>query len=98
MAFHLIWTRTAVEDLRGMAGFIAADNPDAARRLAEAILAKIERLPQYPTMGRIVPEKEDSTIRELILSPYRIIYQVDQEHNAIYVTRIWHAARGVPEI
>lgn len=94
----MIWTQTAAEDLRGIAEFIAAENPDAARRLAQAVLAKIESLSRLPNIGRIVPEKEDPTVREVILSPYRIIYQLDQDHKAIHVARVWHAARGVPEI
>jgi addiction module RelE/StbE family toxin len=97
MAFHLIWTRTAAEDLREIAEFIANENPDAARRLGQAILGKVEQLPQFPKMGRTIPEKEDPALRELILSPYRIIYRLDHDQKAIYVTRIWHAARGIPE-
>jgi toxin ParE1/3/4 len=98
MALRLIWTQTAADDLRRIAEFIAAENPDAARRLAQAILAKIESLPEFPKMGRTVPEKEDPTVREVILNPYRIIYQLDQDHDRIHVTRIWHAARGIPKI
>ncbi len=98
MAFRIIWTETAAEDLRGIVEFIAFDNSDAARRLADAMLARIENLSQFPMAGRIVPEKADPTIREVILSPYRIIYQVEQEHEAVHVTRIWHTARGIPEL
>jgi len=98
MAFRIIWTETAAQDLRGVTEFIALDNPDAARRLAEAILGKIETLSQLPMMGRIVPEKRNPTIREVILSPYRIVYQTEQKHEVIHVARIWHAARGVPEL
>lgn len=74
MAFRIVWTETAAEDLRGIVEFIATGSPDAARRLAEAILAKIEHLQQFPRMGRAVPEKGDPNVREVILSPYRIIY------------------------
>ena len=98
MAFRVTWTETAARDLRGIVEFIAADNPNAARRLAEAILAKIEGLSQRPMLGRMVPERSDPAIREVILSPYRIIYRLEQQHEALRVTRIWHAARGIPEI
>lgn len=29
---------------------------------------------------------------------YRIIYQVDDRRDAIHILRIWHAARGVPDL
>ena len=98
MALRVVWTETATEDLRGIVEFIAADSPDAARRLAEAILAKIEHLQQFPRMGRTVPEKGDPAIREVILSPYRIIYHLRQGRGVLHVARIWHAARGTPDV
>lgn len=98
MAFRIIWTETAAHDLKGIAEFIALDNPDAARRLAGAILRKIEALSSLPMMGRIVPEKGDPTIREVILSPYRIVCQTEHNDEVIHVARIWHAARGSPEL
>lgn len=57
MAFRIIWTETAAEDLRGIVEFIAFDNPNAARKLAETILARIESISQLPLAGRMVPEK-----------------------------------------
>lgn len=36
--------------------------------------------------------------REVQLNPYRIIYTVDESKETVYVTRIWHAARGTPTI
>ena len=98
MAFRISWTETAAHDLRGIVEFINLANPDAAQRLAELILSKIENLTKLPKLGRVVPEKNDSNIRELVLSPYRIIYHVEQEHKILHITRIWHSARGIPEL
>jgi plasmid stabilization system protein ParE len=62
------------------------------------IFSAIEQASDMPKANRIVSEKEDESIREIILRPYRIIYSVDLRRKAIYVLRIWHAARGNPEI
>ena len=35
MAFHIIWSNTAVEDLKGIVQYIALDDPDAAAKLAD---------------------------------------------------------------
>jgi len=49
-------------------------------------------------MGRVVPEFDNGNIRELIETPYRLVYRIDESHESIEVVRIWHAARGKPEI
>ncbi len=46
----------------------------------------------------MVPEEQDKTIREVILPPYRIVYRVLAEKHVVAITRIWHGARGEPEI
>ena len=98
MAFRIIWSQSAAEDLREIVRIIAHDNPEAAAKLANRIFQHIERASDMPQSNRMVPEKDDASIREAILSPYRIIYQVDDSRSAIHILRIWHAFRGVPEI
>jgi len=98
MAFRVVWTRTASSDLQTIVRFIASDNPDAARRIAERILIEIEGAGAFPFSGRVVPEKQDNEIREKILNPYRIVYTVNETESVIHVVRIWHAARGEPKI
>ena len=98
MAFEIIWSATASEDLKEIVQYISRDDPSAAARLAERILSHIETASSFPFSNRAVPEKGDESIREAILKPYRIIYQADKPRNAIHILRIWHAARGIPEI
>jgi plasmid stabilization system protein ParE len=59
---------------------------------------KVDVLAQFPQLGRIVPEEQDENFREIILRPYRIIYKVLAERQAVGIARIWHGARGEPEI
>jgi toxin ParE1/3/4 len=35
----------------------------------------VERLSLFPQSGRIVPERHDPGIREVILRPYRVVYR-----------------------
>jgi toxin ParE1/3/4 len=77
---------------------IRLDDPAAAAGLADRILKRIEQAAEFPFSNRTVPEKAEDSIREVILRPYRIIYQVDDRRNAIHVLRVWHAARGVPDL
>ena len=98
MAFQIIWSETAYEDLKDIARYISVDNPEAAANLAYRIILRIENASEYPFSNRSVPEKGEENIREAILKPYRLIYSVDDVNNSIHVLRIWHASRGIPDI
>jgi toxin ParE1/3/4 len=98
MAFQIVWSQMAVEDLKEIVRFIALDDPAAAASLADRILDRIELASDLPFSNRAVPEKEDGSVREIILRPYRIVYHVDERRGALHVLRIWHAARGAPDL
>ncbi|MEW6348145.1 MAG: type II toxin-antitoxin system RelE/ParE family toxin [Thermodesulfobacteriota bacterium] len=98
MAFELTWSRLARLDLKDFAGFVAEDNRLAARRFVKSVFQVIERLVDYPESGRVVPEFGDPSIREIIRKPCRIVYRVDRENRMIEIVRIWHSARGTPDI
>ncbi len=98
MAFKVIWSETAIEDLREIVSYISRDDIDAASSLADRVINRIELASIHPFSNRIVPEKKDETIRESILCPYRIVYFVDLNNNSIGIMRIWHAARGIPDL
>ena len=46
----------------------------------------------------MVPEKKDPLIRETLVGSYRIIYRVDESKKVVALARIWHSARGTPEL
>jgi addiction module RelE/StbE family toxin len=98
MAFKIIWSLQALEDLRDIVTFIAADNPPAAESFGFLLMSKTDQLINFPQLGRVVPEENDDTIREIIVRPYRIVYQVLASQQMIVVVRIWHGARGEPQI
>lgn len=98
MAFQIIWSEQARDDLQAIVLFIAQDNPTVAESFGYRLMSKVDVLAQFPQIGRGVPEENDETIREIILRPYRIIYKVLAEKRVVAIARIWHGARGEPEI
>jgi plasmid stabilization system protein ParE len=98
MAFKIIWSRQARDDLRDIVTYIAEDNCPAAEAFGFRLMAKVDLLARFPEMGRMVPEEQDENIREVILPPYRIVYWVLAENQAVAIARVWHGARGEPEI
>ena len=98
MDYKIVWTRTAREDLRELTEFISRDKPSAALKLGNAILADVDQLQQFPLMGRVVPERDEPTIREIIHRPCRVVYRVREGRKLVEVLRVWHAARGEPQL
>ena len=70
------WTPAARDCLDEILGFIAADSPGAAAKVLEVVLAAAESLSVFAERGRIVPEIQQSSIREIFVYRYRLLYQV----------------------
>lgn len=86
------WTEAALKDLKSIHDYISKDSIFYANRLGNKFLKKIEILASFPKSGRMVPEFEIESIRELIEGNYRIVY-LHQSNNSIYILRIIHSAR-----
>jgi plasmid stabilization system protein ParE len=98
MAFKIVWSEQARDDLQAIVLFIAQDNPPVAESFGYLLMSKVDLLAQFPELGRVVPEENDEMIREMIFRPYRIVYKVLVEKQMIAIARIWHGARGAPDI
>lgn len=75
MGVKVRWSESALDDLDRALGFIAADNPTAAKKLTQKAIESTRKLKDYPDSGRIVPEFHNPEIRELIVGPFRLIYR-----------------------
>ena len=98
MAFRVVWSETALADLRDLVRYIARDDRQVAKRFGDLIVTKVQSLQTFPRIGRIVPEYRDDRLRELIMAPYRIVYEIDDEIMTLAILRIWHGARGSLEL
>ncbi|MFT4177211.1 MAG: type II toxin-antitoxin system RelE/ParE family toxin [Luteolibacter sp.] len=87
-----------MNDLRDLVRYISADNPPRAQSFALQLIAKVEGLQNFPEIGRIVPERKDPLIREIIFHSYRIVYRINHPEKLIDIARVWHAARAEPEL
>ncbi len=98
MACKLIWSPVSRDDLRGIVRFISHDSPQRATSFAFRLIEKTDILQEHPEIGRMVPERHDPLIREIIFKPYRIVYRVDHKRRTVEIARVWHAARGTPKM
>jgi toxin ParE1/3/4 len=98
MGFQIILAPRAIRDLEAIVRYIAVDNSVAAVRLGQALISKAKTVGQFPESGRVVPEFDDASIREVIYNHYRIVYRVNSSTQTVDVIRFWHAARGAPSL
>ncbi len=98
MAYQVVWAEAALVDLRDLVRYIARDDRKVAKRFGDLIVTKVDSLQTFPRIGRIVPEYREDLLRELIVSPYRIVYEIDDDAMMLSVLRIWHGARGNLEL
>ena len=96
MAYKLIWSPAARDDLHDIVVFIARDNPNRAMSFGYELISETDRLQEFPGLGRIVPEYRNDDIREIIYHPYRLVYRVNHEVKSCEILRVWHSARGMP--
>ena len=67
------------------------DAPHIGEQFVVSIIDHIQTLSDNSDIGRIVPEFGEEKIRELIHSPFRVVYL--REQNSIHVIRVWRSER-----
>ncbi|HSB09130.1 MAG TPA: type II toxin-antitoxin system RelE/ParE family toxin [Blastocatellia bacterium] len=89
----LFWTEPAIQDLSDLRDYIAADSDLHAAAFITSIVTRAERLTIFPMIGRVVPEAQAESIRELLFRSYRIIYRVVGER--VDVLAVIHGSRDL---
>jgi len=91
---ELLWLGKARKDLAALRGYIARDNPQAARRVATRIRASARSLIEYPELGR--KGRVEGT-REFVVpgTPFIIAYRILP--GSIHILAVLHAARQWPD-
>ena len=85
------WTSQAVEDPENITNYIAANSLHHANLFAMDVLAAVERLVTFPASGRVVPELNEPSVREIILGAYRIVYRIKE--GIVEIMTVYHGAR-----
>ena len=97
------WTENAAGDIKSIRDYIHHDSPTYARYVATRLYEAVGELRLFPESGRVVPERGDPALRELIRPqnfrnpqpPYRMVYR--RHAAAVDILTIFHAARQFPQ-
>ena len=78
--------------------YIAQDSPFYARQFTERLVMAVENLPDFPRLGRMVPEAGyQEHIREFIFQGYRVIYRIRSD-GLLQVVTVLHGARKLDDL
>lgn len=86
---NISFSRSAVDDLKSIKEYYQEQSvPQIVQDFVVTIIEHIETLSTHPDIGRVVPEFDDDSIRELIHLPFRMVYLRESESvNIIRVRR-----------
>ena len=88
MSVH--WTDTAQAHLDAIHAYIAQDSAEYANRTIDRLTRRSQQIADFPLSGRRVPEYDMDQVREVIETPYRIIYHIKSDQ--IDILAIIHEA------
>lgn len=86
------WADQAIDDIENIAEYISKDSLTFARIQTERFFEKAKILESQPLIGRIVPELNDPSTRELVMGNYRIIYYMDS-NDIVTILTVHHSQR-----
>ena len=90
------WSPQAVRDVESIREYIAHDSQRYADLVAGRIIASVERLRAFPQSGRMVPERGDPAIREVIVGPFRVVYR--HRPGTVEIATVFRSSRQLPTI
>ena len=89
---NISFSKSAIDDLKSIKEYYLEQGvPQIGQDFVVAIVEHIESLAEHPSIGRVVPEFNDDSIRELIHSPFRVVYL--RESESINIIRVWRSER-----
>lgn len=93
---RIVWSAEAVDDISGIHAYIAQTSPRYADVVAGRLYDAVTRLKRFPESGRIVPEVDHPSVREVIQGAYRIVYELRDDR--IEIITVFRASRLFPGV
>lgn len=95
MGWRVKWTTPAWNDVEEAARFIARDSPYYAVVLQREAQAAARSLSRFAKRGRVVPERSDERLRELLVGrSHRLLYKILLE-DEVHVIAFLNCARDL---
>ena len=90
---RIIWSDSAIDDLRRIGEFYEGNSPAYASSIVTALYDAASRLRRYPRSGRRVPEVDEDPVREILTNGFRIIYELTRDE--VRVVAVLHSRQDL---
>lgn len=87
------WSDYARDDLDDVVQYISRDSAFYAQLFGERVVLATRRLADFPESGRVIPEAEDTALREIIVQGYRVMYRLEPER--VLILAVMHGRRDM---
>ena len=94
MAYQVIWSPLALDDLDNIARYIFHDSAIQADKVVRKFLELTARYGTQPRAATIVPEVKDDRIRHKHIFDWRVIYEIHDDKQVIEILAIVHNRRS----
>ena len=91
---RIVWSPTARRRAQAAVDYIALDRPQTSLEWLDALVERVEVLRDLPEQGRVVPEWHESSVREVLQQPFRVIYEVLEDR--IEILTLCHFRQELP--
>ena len=75
----IVWAVESLKDIEEIISYVSKDSKLYTINFASKIISAVETLEAFPEIGRIVPEYDNTLIREIIYRNYRIVYKISEK-------------------
>ncbi len=89
---EIIWAPSALKDIGAIANYIAKDSVWAAENMVRLFFEKAKILERFPFIGKPVPETKVNYLKEILVSRYRIIYEIISDEE-VHILSVHHQSR-----
>ena len=87
----VIWAPLAEEQAADAFAYVASERAATAVKWFERLVSKTESLSTLPDQGRMVPEAQRPSLREIYVEPYRVVYHRGED--VLVVLSVQHERR-----
>ena len=88
---RLVWLREAQREFDEIVDFIALDKKLAAEKYSRKFIRDLNVLKEFPYAGKVVEEAPERGWRELVISPCRVFYRVEEKQ--VLILHVMRAER-----
>jgi toxin ParE1/3/4 len=89
------WTEEGIDSYDEVVEFLSERSLAHAGSLEVGVLKAVQQISEFPESGRMVPERENPRLREVLVEGYRLIYRLSAD--GITVEILLHASVTLPD-